>query len=58
MKLQIPADEMRYHYVRAEVQVHKYVDQTLSIFHGPRKLATYDRYGVNIKNQGNLKMAA
>ncbi len=58
MKLQIPADEMRYHYVRAEVQVHKYVDQTLSIFHGPRKLATYDRYGVNIKNQENLKMAA
>lgn len=43
--LQLPADEMRHHYVRARVWVHRYVDDTLAVFHGPRKLATYDAEG-------------
>ena len=40
LSLQIPCDELRYHYVRTKVQVHRYVDATLALFHGPRKLAT------------------
>ena len=48
MKLQIPANQYRCHYVRARVRVHKYLDGSLAVFHGPRKLADYDR-------QGNLK---
>jgi hypothetical protein len=45
MSLQLPADEMRYHYVRTRVRVHRYVDDTLGVFHGPRKLASYDAKG-------------
>ena len=45
LNLQIPADEFRYHYVRTRVRVHRYVDATLALFHGPRKLAAYDALG-------------
>ena len=38
LSLQLPADELRYHYVRARVRVQRYVDDTLGVFHGPRKL--------------------
>lgn len=49
LSLQLPADEMRYHYARAKVRVHRYVDDTLGVFHGPRKLAGYDAQG-NLTN--------
>jgi hypothetical protein len=45
ISLQLPADEMRHHYVRTRVRVHRYVDATLAVFHGPRKLAAYDEQG-------------
>ena len=45
MNLQLPADEMRYHYVRTKVRVHRYLDGTLGVFHGPRKLAAYAAKG-------------
>lgn len=45
MTLQIPANRYRCHYVRAKVQVHRYLDGALAIFHGPRKLADYDSRG-------------
>jgi hypothetical protein len=45
LKLQIPADRYRNHYVKAKVRVHRYVDASLAIFHGPRKLADYDARG-------------
>ena len=45
LKLQIPADRYRCHYVKAKVRVHKYTDGSLAIFHGPRKLADYDNAG-------------
>ena len=43
--LQIPPDQYRCHYVRARVNVHCYMDGSLAIFHGPRKLADYDENG-------------
>jgi hypothetical protein len=46
MTLQIAADEYRYHYVRTTVRVHRYVDDTLAVFHGPRKLAAFDAKGI------------
>jgi hypothetical protein len=46
--LQIPPDRYRYHYVRVKVQVHRYPNGQLAIFHGPRKLATYDIRGKEI----------
>ena len=43
--LQIPKDQHRYHYVKAKVRIHRYVDGQMAIFHGPRKLADYDAKG-------------
>ena len=43
--LQIPADAMRHHYVKRRVRVHRYVDDTLAVFYGPRALARYDANG-------------
>lgn len=36
MSLQIPPDELRHHYVKRRVRVHRYVDATLAVFYGPR----------------------
>lgn len=45
MKLQIPADRHRCHYVKAKVAVLRRIEGTLAIFHGPRKLADYESDG-------------
>lgn len=45
LQLQIPATGLRPHYVKTRVRVHRYVDGTLALFHGPRKLAAYDAGG-------------
>ena len=58
MRLQIPADEFRYHYVRTTVRVHRYVDDTLALFHGPRKLAAFDASGLSINPKGVQRLAA
>lgn len=49
LKLQIPADRHRCHYVKARVTVLRYLDGQMAIMHGPRKLATYDSSGKEIK---------
>ena len=49
LKLQIPEDQYRCHYVKVKVRVHKYFDRHLAVFHGPRKLATYDPNGNQMK---------
>lgn len=58
LSLQIPADEFRYHYVRTKVRVHRYVDATLALFHGPRKLADFDATGTAIKPREVYQLAA
>ena len=47
-KLQIPPDRHRCHYIKASVRVHRYIDDTLAVFHGPRPLARYDAKGILI----------
>ena len=54
--LQIPTDEYRCKDIRVKVRVHRYTDGTLSLFHGPRKLADYDADG-NIKVKEKKKAA-
>lgn len=54
--LQIPATGQRPHYVKTRVRVHRYVDGTLALFHGPRKLAAYDTRGKPIVQE--MKQAA
>lgn len=56
LTLQIPADRHRCHYVKAKVRVHHYASGNLAVFHGPRRLADYDRQGHLIKR--SLKQAA
>ncbi|MBF0327534.1 MAG: ISNCY family transposase [Nitrospirae bacterium] len=46
--LQIPKDNYRYHYVKVKVRVHRYPDGNLSIFHGHRKLASYNSKGKEV----------
>lgn len=58
MSLQLPADEMRHHYARARVRVHRYVDGTLAVFHGPRKLASYDAQGRLSTSKEATRLAA
>jgi hypothetical protein len=43
--LQIPANDYRCNYIKARVRVHRYLDGTMAIFHGPKKLANYDQHG-------------
>lgn len=45
MKLQIPADRHRCHYVKVKVAVIRRIDGSLAILHGPRKLAEYTSSG-------------
>jgi transposase len=48
--LQIYKNEYRCNYIKAKVSVHRYLDGTLSVFHGPRKLAEYDSIGQQIQD--------
>ncbi len=48
LTLQIPKDQYRCHYVKAKVRIHRYVNGQLAVFHGPRKLASYDAKGEQI----------
>lgn len=45
LKLQIPSDRHRHHYVRAKVQVRIDGEGLISIYHGPRLLVQYDDQG-------------
>ena len=54
LKLQIPANQHRCHYVKAKVTVLRYPDGKLAILHGPRKIAQYDKAGQEIKHDEKL----
>ena len=49
--LQLPADRHRYHYIKAKVKVYRHTDGTLSVFHGPRRLARYDSQGQLLQDE-------
>jgi len=40
------------------VRVHKYIDGSLAVFHGPRKLADYDAQGKLKENKKGKEKAA
>ncbi len=46
MRLQIPPGPLRHHYVKTNVRVHHYPDDTLAIFHGPREIGRYHANGI------------
>jgi transposase len=50
MTLQIPSDKYRFHYVKVKVRVHRYPRGNLAIFHGHRKLASFNSQGKEVSN--------
>lgn len=50
--LQIPKQADRYYYAKTKVMVHEYMDDTIGIFHGPRRLALFDAKGHLIQTGG------
>ena len=58
LTLQIPKQQQRCHYVKAKVKVHEYHDGRLAVFHGPRRLASFDAAGTEIKACTNKANAA
>lgn len=58
LKLQIPADRHRMHFVKAKVRVHRRPDGELAVFHGPRKLADYTSDGALITDQPEMEAVA
>ena len=56
LRLQIPQDRHRLHYVKVKVRAYRYMDGRLAIFHGPRCLARYDAYGQLLDD--GMKLAA
>lgn len=55
--LQIPRDDLRHHYVRTTIEVHEYVDGSLSLFYGPRCLGRYTSEGY-LQREDSLCKAA
>jgi transposase len=55
-KLQIPPSPHRHHFVKAQVRVHHYPDDTLAVFHGPRQIGHYNADGT--MKQEDKKIAA
>lgn len=51
LKLQIPASELRHHYVKTQVRVHHYPDDTLALFHGPRQIGRYQSDGTLLQEE-------
>jgi transposase len=44
-RLQLPESRLRPHFVKACVRVHHYPDNSVSVFLGPHRLASYDGHG-------------
>ncbi len=58
LKLQIPPDRHRCNYVKVTVRVLRHMDETLSIFYGPRRLARYDAEGRLIETKTGTTTSA
>jgi transposase len=50
LTLQIPSDKYRFHYVKVKVRVFRYPNGNLAIFHGHRKLASFNSQGKEVSN--------
>lgn len=58
LRLQIPKDNLRYHYVETKVEVRQYLNETLAIFFGNRCLGRYDPQGNIIEPSQQLAKVA
>lgn len=53
--LQIPANEYRYHFVKAKVKINQYPDGTMAIFYGPMCIGKYDAEGKLLKEKREVE---
>jgi len=58
LKLQIPANPLRMNYIKVKIRVHRYLNNQLAIFHGPRCLARYNQKGELIIEKKDTAEAA
>jgi len=58
LRLQLPKNPIRHHFVKATVKIRQYPDGTLAIFHGPRRIARYRPDGVAIEDTCPIRQAA
>jgi transposase len=58
LRLQIPQDDLRYHYVKTTVEVRQYLNGCLGIFFGNRCLGRYDAQGKLQETVQDLEKAA
>ena len=49
LRLQLPPNRLRAHFVKATVRVHEYPDGELAVYWGPHRLAGYDAAGVMVQ---------
>jgi transposase len=54
-RLQLPESRLRPHFVKATVRVHEYPDQTVSVFLGPHRLASYARDGARLLSPDSIE---
>lgn len=47
---QIPTQKYRCHYVKVKIRVHEYIDGSLTLFHGPRRIAAFGPQGQPLDN--------
>ena len=57
LSLQLPVTAERRHYHKTQVHIHEHVDGSLSVFHGPRRLADYNSSGDVKTNQPTQQTA-
>ena len=58
LRLQIPRDDLRHHYVRTTVEVRAYLNGSFGLFFGNRCLGRYDAQGNIIDSPRNIMKAA
>src|SRR5690606_39952234 len=56
LRLQLPPSPIRHHYVKAKVKVRRYDDGSIAVFHGPRRIASFNPDGS--QNQPAIRTAA
>lgn len=56
LRLQLPPSPLRRHFVKARVKVRRYPDGDIAVFHGPRRIASYNQDGS--PRETTLKQAA
>jgi hypothetical protein len=56
MKLQLCSTEYRHHYVKTKVVVREYQDTLIDVFHGPRRIASFNQKGEPLKIEDTMEI--